>query len=327
MDISGQREQTVHTLRAAGVAVREGVMFSELGSFQLGGLVGALVEVGSEEELLRVRKLLAESECPSVLIGEGSNVLFSDEGWPGIVVRYVSGVAEPVQISEDRWRVSAAMNLDALARWAVEQGRAGLEAFNGIPGTVGGAVVGNAGAWGVQMEHVLASVRVLDAKGELHERTVEACEFSYRDSRLKHEDVWVSSVDLTLTPGDKDALQAERERILFERAARHPDWKNEPCIGSFFRNLEPTSKAERRRAAGWFLESAGAKELQVGGAAVFAGHANIPVKRSGDCRAVDVAELARMMQAKVAETHGIDLVREVRYLGDFPNETAMPGFF
>lgn len=320
-------EAGVEALRARGVRVERDMALAGLGTFQLGGPASAVARVDDAAALAAAREALSDTGAPSVLIGEGSNLLFSDAGWPGVVVRFAEGTEDPFHLGGGLWRVSAAMNLDRFAEWMVERGWAGMEAFTGIPGTVGGAVVGNAGAWGVQMEHVLNSVEVITPEGGRKRLSPEACGFSYRESALKTSGDWVASVVIRLEEGDREALRSERARILAERAARHPDWRSVPCIGSFFRNLEPTSKAERRRAAGWFLESAGVKEFREGGAAVYEGHANIPVMRSEACRAADVAALARRMRAAAREAHGVELVREVRYLGELPGEAGGAGFY
>ena len=119
-----------------------------------------------------------------------------------------------------------------------------------------------------------------------------------------------------------------RTAAIARPVRRHDDdWRITPCIGSFFRNLEPSSSAERRRAAGWFLEQAGGKDLRIGGAGVFERHANILIKARPDCRAADVAALARELQQRVREKHGLDLVREVRYLGTLPGEHAGTSFY
>lgn len=320
-------EEAAERLGSCGLSVERGTPLAGLGTFQLGGPAGAVVRVEDPSALAGVRKILRECGAPSVLIGEGSNLLFADEGWPGVVVRFVDGAAEPVELEAGCWRVSAAMNLDRLSAIAAKRGWAGMEAFTGIPGTVGGAVVGNAGAWGVQMEHVVTEVETVTPGGAVKRLRRGDCGFAYRDSSIKHSGAWVASVEIRLDRGGREALWAERERILAERAARHPDWRKVPCIGSFFRNLEPTSRAERRRAAGWFLESAGVKAFCVGGAGVYEGHANIPVKRTEACRAAEVAELARRMRAAVREAHGVELRREVRYLGEIPGEEPAAGFY
>ena len=286
-----------------------------------------LIQSGKPQALGLLRTLCHQHGLTAILIGEGSNLLFSDQGWSGLMIRYVTDSPDPIRESENKWRFNAAVDLQVLVSWAISKGLSGLEAFSGIPGTVGGAVVGNAGAWGVQMEHVLEEVHGFDAAGEKHQLEAGDCGFSYRDSRLKHEDFWVSEVVVRLPPGDRSRLIEEHRKILEMRAARHPDWETTPCIGSFFKNLEPSSAAERRQAAGYFLEQAGAKAQEVGGAGVFPGHANILIKKAESCRAADVAELARNLQASVKEVHGIDLIREVRYLGEIEGEQAGKGFY
>jgi UDP-N-acetylmuramate dehydrogenase len=311
----------------AGCAVRQQVPLSTLGSFQIGGPAAYIIECGSPEQLASAQSICVDRQLPALLIGEGSNLLFSDQGWPGVLIRYVTPFIEPEDLGEGTWKFCAGISLQDLVEWTIEQGQSGLEAFTGIPGTLGGAVVGNAGAWGVQMEHVLLEVRGWNAEGCWKCLRTQDCGFAYRDSGLKHEAFWVSEVILKTTKGDVEALRRERDRILTLRAERHPDWKTLPCIGSFFKNLEPSSAAERRQAAGWFLETAGAKDQRVGGAGVYTGHANILVKREPGCTAADVAALARQLQEAVKAKHGLDLVREVRYLGDIPGEKAASGFY
>ena len=127
-----------------------------------------------------------------------------------------------------------------------------------------------------------------------------------------------------LSPGNADQLERERRRILQEREARHPDLTCEPCIGSIFRNIEPTSAAGKRQAAGWFLDQAGVKGMRVGGAYVFPRHANIVIKGVG-CTAQNVRDLTVVMAAAVRDRFGLNLEREVRFLGKFVGEEDHPG--
>jgi len=143
--------------------------------------------------------------------------------------------------------------------------------------------------------------------------------FSYRHSRLKTSDDIVLEVTLHLTPGKKEELMNKRMQILNTRSDKHPDLSKEPCAGSIFRNIEPTSKAEKRKAAGWFLDQAGAKELRRGKARIFAKHANIIIAEN-KCKAQDVYLLARQMEELVKQKFNFDLVREVRFLGNFKGE-------
>ena len=126
----------------------------------------------------------------------------------------------------------------------------------------------------------------------------------------------VSRVRFRLASTASEALLSERAEFLLLRHTKHPDLTKDPCAGSFFRNIEPTSKAERRQAAGWFLEEAGGKSLSVGGAEIFEKHANIIVKRAS-CTAQDVHDLSLQMAARVKDKFGLDLVREVKFVGHF----------
>ena len=137
-----------------------------------------------------------------------------------------------------------------------------------------------------------------------------------RHSRLKETGEIVVSVRFSLTEGDPVALAQERAEILKKRAEKHPNLKIHPCAGSFFRNVEPTSKAGHRQAAGWFLEEAGGKDLHVGGAQIFDKHANIIVK-GPNCKAQDVYDISQKMIRIVKEKFGFELAREVRFVGKF----------
>ncbi|MGA0333426.1 MAG: UDP-N-acetylmuramate dehydrogenase, partial [Kiritimatiellia bacterium] len=221
-------EMIAPALQKAGFRVEFGKSLSELGTFQLGGPLQALVCCEDPRQLEILRGLLHREGLPALLIGEGSNLLFSDAGWPGLMVRYVSENCRPEAVGSGLWKVSASVSLQELVSWSVREGWAGLEAFSGIPGTLGGAVVGNAGAWGVQMEHVVFEVRGVDSGGTTHLLSNAECGFRYRDSLLKDGELWISEVLLQLRPGDAADLTRERERILEVRAAKHPDWRKEP---------------------------------------------------------------------------------------------------
>ncbi|MCC5845071.1 MAG: UDP-N-acetylmuramate dehydrogenase [Verrucomicrobia bacterium] len=298
------------------ITVEAGIPLSTCGTFQVGGPAKILITCGTPEALAKVRALAAELPPPLAFIGAGSNILFADTGWPGTLVRYTTDTFTPPRpLPDGSWRVNAAIQLDALAAWACDQGIKGWEAFSGIPGTVGGAVVGNAGAWGVQMEHMLCAVHGWDAAGQPRDWTADDCAFTYRDSRLKHDGSWVGEITLLPLPGDPQQQQTERARILALRAEKHPDWRTTPCIGSFFKNIQPSSAAERRQAAGWFLEQVGAKTETEGGAAVYEKHANILIKAAPTCTATDVHRLALRLQQRVHEKFNIQLEREIQTLG------------
>lgn len=293
---------------------------SRVTTFQLGGPCRFLIDCHASALVPPALRLLANTGQPVVLLGSGSNLLVSDAGFDGVVLRYVAREPE-IEVEDTRVTVEGGASLDGLASATAEAGLDGLICCSGIPGTVGGAVAGNAGAWGKQIGDRLVDVTVADRQGRPQVLPATTLEFGYRASRLQREDWVVLEARFDLVPASAEALAKERTDILSLRARKHPNLEVHPCLGSFFRNLEPTSAAGPRRAAGWFLEQAGAKTLQVGGARVFPGHANIIVKEPG-CTAQDVRDLAARMADAVESRFGFRLVREARYLGPFRGEPA-----
>ncbi len=288
-------------------------------TFQLGGPCRGLITCQTPEQIEQAVDDLNRQTLPFILIGGGSNIVVADNGIDCFVLRYVS---ETPLINRDGndLIVSGSTILDHLVQYALEQGLEGINYASGIPGTVGGAVVGNAGAFGKQIGDVVKQVTLLTRQGKKKTVGPEALGFSYRDSNIKQSGDMVLSVRLALKPGDKNKLLEERKETLAIRHEKHPDLATEPCAGSFFRNIEPTSKAGKRQATGWFLEQAGGKDLRHGGAYIFSKHANIIVKGK-DCKAQDVYELSRKMAKLAKDAFNLDLVREVRFVGLF---TDMP---
>lgn len=282
-------------------------------TFALGGPCRAMWICTTPETLQTTVQTLHAAATPYLLMGGGSNVLVADAGVDTVVVRYFSD--EPhIEWDNTTVTVSGATRLDHLARDTATAGLAGVVCGSGIPGTVGGAIVGNAGAFGQQIGDVVEAVECLNPAGALQTLTRDELGFAYRRSHLRHGQWIVLRARLRLRPANARALLQERAEILELRRAKHPDWHTEPCIGSIFRNIEPSSAAERRQAAGWFLEQAGAKALRVGGAFVYPRHANIIV-RNPSGTAQDVKELATLMQAAVRDRFDFDLQYEVRFVG------------
>ena len=298
-----------------GIPMQSSAFLSEFTTFRLGGPCKGLLTCQTPAELEKAIHVFLDNSLPFILIGGGSNLVVSDEGLDCYVIRYVSDVPSIEQDGSDLI-VSGSTNLDSLAQYALKQGLEGLNYATGIPGTVGGAIVGNAGAFGRQVGDVTKSVTLLTRTGIKKEVSTEELQFTYRDSILKKTGDIVLSVRFFLRPGNQEALEQEREEILRIRREKHPDSQRYPCAGSFFRNIEPTSKAGKRQAAGWFLEQAGGKELFHGGAKIFEQHANIIVKTDGGC-AQDVFELSKKMSQLVKEHFNLDLIREVRFVGKF----------
>lgn len=305
------------TLTNISIPLESKALLSKYTTFKLGGACKGLFHCEKPSDLEQTIHHLLKNKEKFILIGGGSNLVVSDEGLDCYVVRFVS--ASPIiKHQGHELHVAASTNLDDLALFAVQNGLDGLTYTSGIPGTVGGAIVGNAGAFGRQVGDVLKSVTVITLKGEKKVLQNEELGFSYRDSRLKQTGDIVLEAVFKVSPADSKSLQSEREQILAQRHEKHPDLKIHPCAGSFFRNIEPTSKAGKRQATGWFLEEAGGKALSYGGAKIFDKHANIIVKGE-NCRAQDVFELSKLMQELVKKHFQLDIVREVRFVGKFKN--------
>lgn len=314
-----QRINTVTTIPQA--------LLSNYTTFRLGGPCLALMECHTPDELIATIQELLREHKKFILIGGGSNLVVSDHGLDCIVVRYVS-TTPLIEYHDTTLTVSASTVLDDLALFCVQNGLEGLNFTTGIPGTVGGAVVGNAGAWGKQVGDVLTSAQIITPTGEVKTIGPDYFNFEYRHSRLKETEDIVVSVTFKLKASDSITLAQERAEILKMREEKHPNLSTHPCAGSFFRNVDPTSKAERRQAAGWFLEQAGGKDLHVGGAQIFDKHANIIVK-GPHCKAQDVHDLHMKMIAIVEEKFGFKLNREVRFVGKFatPSTISHQGFW
>ncbi len=286
-------------------------------TFRLGGACPALVDCPDADTLVSAAVLLADAKVPFIVIGQGSNLLVADNGIGSVVLRYCSENHPSIEFDGFRVRVSGNTLLDDLARITVERGVGDVSFCSGIPGTVGGAIAGNAGAFGRQIGDVVESVRLMELDGRVREVAAGDLRFEYRSSLLKQTGAVVLDALLILEVGDIEIMEAERERILELRRTKHPDWKTIPCAGSVFRNVEPTSAADRRQAAGWFLEEAGAKDFRVGGARLFEKHANIIVA-DPEATASDVFRLSEQMISAVRAQFGFELVREIKLLGAFP---------
>ncbi len=302
-------------LPARATCIRDAAL-RDYTTFRLGGPCPALIDCPDADTLAVAAALLLGAGVPFIVIGQGSNLLVADEGIDAVVLRYCAETAPSVEFEGSRVRVSGNTLLDDLARLSIGRGVGDLSFCSGIPGTVGGAIAGNAGAFGRQIGDVVESVRLLSPQGGVSEEPGERLEFAYRSSRLKESGEVVLDALLHLKSADRETMEAERQRILDLRRAKHPDWKTLPCAGSVFRNVEPTSAAERRQAAGWFLEEAGAKDFRVGGARLFDRHANIIVADPA-ATARDVFELSERMAGAVLEKFGLRLVREIKLVGGF----------
>lgn len=291
--------------------IAEKVSLAKYATFKIGGPADYLCEVRAREQWLDAVMWAAEKSLPVTVLGRGSNVLISDEGVSGLVIinRY-----EGIETLEDALVVNSGHSLEDVVKRAVTLGWSGMQCLAGIPGTIGGAVCGNAGAYGCLIEEFLISATVIDQYGEIKVVDREFFQFKYRHSRLKVEPYWLLDVKLGgFGEEAPDILLARRDEIQRERWGKLPG-PEDLCAGSFFKNLEPLAPGAKRQSIGRLLDIAGARELRVGGAAVYHCHANVIIN-CGSAKAGDICELARRMASLLYHEFAIEAVPEVRFIG------------
>lgn len=285
--------------------VRRDEPMSRHTTWRIGGPADLFVEPGGPAELAALLSRLGELRVKPVVIGNGSNLLVRDGGIRGVVVKIGRGMAG-IKIDGTTITAGAGTALGALAAAARDAGIGGLAFAAGIPGSVGGAVVMNAGAHGFAMERVVEEVRVMDAGGRRLALPGEKLGFGYRTSVLKGGSLIVLEVVCRGVPQEPAAIGAEMAAYLARRRATQP--LSLPNAGSVFKNPP-------REAAGRLIEQAGAKGLTVGDAQVSTLHANFIVNR-GAATARDVLDLIRRVKDLVFNRFGIELSLEIQVLGE-----------
>jgi len=278
---------------------------ADLTSFRIGGPADLFVTVQTEDELMAAMAAARRISMPAFCLGAGTNLLISDRGMRGLVVKLGDGFTT---ISIDGLEVIAggAAQFGMLVEIVVEHGLAGLEFGEGIPGTVGGGLVMNAGAFGGEMAKVVTLVHGVTVEGDARALTKDEVNFAYRRTDLPPRFV-ITRVDFELEPGDRETLRARVAELKAKRAARQP--RDVPNAGSIFKN--PPGNF-----AGRLLENAGLKGARLGGAAFSDQHANFIVNLGG-ARADEVRALMELARNKVKEIAGVWLEPEVKLVGDW----------
>jgi UDP-N-acetylmuramate dehydrogenase len=285
-------------------------------SFRIGGPADYFFAARSSKELKSCLRFVHERSLPYYVIGSGSNMLFDDGGFRGLIIKNeVRGISRIR--GKDKVVVWSGTPLADLVSFALEEGLEGIEFAAGIPGTVGGAVFGNAGAWGMSVGQRLEEAVILDREGNETRVGNAFFEFGYRDSILKRKHLPVLEVVFRLSGGDRGRIRDKMDENLAKRKSPCPSPKI-AYAGSFFKN--PVLPDGTRIAAGRLLEKVGAKELRKGGAGVYGGHANF-ILNCGEATARDIRALARTMKTRVKREFGIELEEEVIYL---PAGFSMP---
>jgi len=271
-------------------------------SFRIGGNAEVMAFPKNAEELAEILKLSALMDVKPAILGAGTNVLAPDEGIRGLVICLKDALSGMEQLDETRIRVMAGVTMTRAAVFAANLGLTGLEFAHGIPGTVGGGVYMNAGAYGGEIVQVCESVDVMDFEGKLTTKTGEEMQFSYRHSVLEEEPGIVVSAVFRLCPGDPDAIRGRMKELQGKRSASQP--LDLPSAGSAF----------KRPVGGYaaaLIDQAGLKGYQVGGAAISTKHAGFAVNL-GCATAADVKQLLKEVSDIVFEKSGIRIEPEVR---------------
>jgi UDP-N-acetylmuramate dehydrogenase len=292
-------------------------------TFRIGGPADYYLAARTPEQMVSALRAAHQLGIPVFLLGGGSNLLVSDDGFRGLVVR---NACEKIEFDGSAAQVECGADFLELIYQARDRSLAGLEFAAGIPGSVGGALYGNAGCYGQDIGSLTIECTHVGLDGaKVETRPASWYEFTYRDSRLKRDARALLSCLLQFRPGNRDEIQKVIEEKLEVRRVKHPQWRIEPTAGSYFKNLPPDwqmpgaklSPGTRRVAAGQLLDEVGCRGLRVGDAMVFSKHANIIVN-AGHATAREVLQLAEIMKRRVRERFHVTLEEEVMFLGERP---------
>jgi len=330
------------------------VLLSPYTTFRIGGKADFFVEAATLPELQEACQFASSKSLPVFILGGGSNILVADEGWRGVVIKIeIGGIRLEERDGVSLVHAGAGVSWDELVAWTVERGLWGLENLSGVPGSVGGAVVQNIGAYGAAISEVLESAEVLDTRNsQVRTFSVQDCAFDYRDSFFKHDDGAyivlsasfalsrepqpnLSYKDLTVRFGDQTpALTEVREAVLQIRREKFPDLSKEGTAGSFFKNpILPKTEALALQArypkmplfdmpetagvkvpAAWIMDKVlGLRGYALGRVRLFEKQAFVVVAEPG-ARAEEVRVLAEEVTRRVREECGIELEPEVRFI-------------
>ena len=293
--------------------VRTGELMKTHTTFRIGGAADYYVTPQAEKQIADVIAFLKKSDIKYIVIGNGSNILVSDEGFRGVVVELGDGFSdyEFLQDSQDNSdevlvKASAGMKLTRLGNQLAANGIAGFEFATGIPGCIGGAVRMNAGAYGGEMKDIVKSVRLMDTDGNILDFTNEQMEFSYRRSILSRTDYIVLSAQIELENGSYDEIKATMADFTQRRVTKQP--LSLPSAGSTFKRPEGHFAAK-------LIDDSGLRGLTLRGAQVSEKHCGFVVNL-GNAKAKDILDLMYIVKSTVKSKYGITLEEEVKILGE-----------
>lgn len=300
-------EQLKQQLQAAGILYKENEPLSAHCTFRIGGPADLFVMPRDEDQLCQTVQFCKQVEIRYYLLGNGSNILFADEGFRGAVIDVsaeAAGMGLSIYQNADGDYISApaGLKLSELCKFALQHGYTGLEFAYGIPGTVGGAVYMNAGAYGGEMKDVLTTVQYLTAEGEVKEAAAAELDLRYRHSIFEENGGCILSAQFALTPGEPEAIRAKMDELMAKRLDKQP--LDKPSAGSTF-----------KRPVGAFaaalIDQCGLRGYRHGGAAVSEKHCGFVVNLGG-ATCADVLALCEEVRTIVKEKTGYDLEKEIR---------------
>ena len=273
-------------------------------TFRIGGLADCFVQLENTEQLIKVQKYLSQVGVPFFVLGNGSNLLVSDAGFRGVILQ-IGSKMNRVTVEGNVIVAQAGASMAQIARTAMEHELTGMEFASGIPGTIGGGVVMNAGAYGGELSQIVTQVNVVNSEGGIMELDNETMEFGYRTSTIRNNPFTVTEVILRLEKGDRRQIRERMEELAAKRREKQP--LEYPSAGSTF-------KRPAGHYAGQLIMEAGLRGLQCGGAKVSDKHCGFVIN-TGNATAEDVRKLIREVQARVKDQFNVDLETEVLFLG------------
>lgn len=302
-NIKNTYKQLKEIMKQGEIKLQESL--SQHTSFKIGGPADFVVLPKTLEEFIRLVLFLKKQHIPYYVLGNGTNVLASDQGFEGVIIKTTNykGITKSDHILE----VLAGTSLNRVGLFAKEHSLQGLEEGAGIPGTIGGAVIMNASAYGFETQEVILGVLAM-VEGKIKYFTNEECQFAYRNSVFKnYPDCIILRVDCVLKEGNEAEILQKREEILLKRKTNQP--LNWPSAGSVFKRLDGVIVSK-------LLDEEGFKGYTLNGAQVSDKHAGFIIN-IGDATAKDVRNLINHIKTYIKEKHNIELVEEIKYLGKF----------
>ena len=276
-------------------------------SFKIGGAADLYIEVNTIEELMQAIEYAKTKKIPIYFIGNGSNLLVTDKGIRGLVVKIdIQNISIQKAENSVKVTVGAGYKMMALARELLNQEITGFEEFAGIPGTIGGAIYMNAGAYGKEMKDIVISTKCMDLDGKIFTLSNKEQEFTYRDSIFEKNNYIILETTLQLNNGIKSEIENKMTKLLKERKEKQPI--GEPSAGSTFKRQEGIITAK-------LIDECGLKGYSIGGAKVSEKHAGFVVN-SNNATAKDVLDLIKYIKEKVYEKYGIKIEEELRIIGE-----------